>query len=168
MSHYVLELALWILLFFFVGCVLGYLARAILGVPDRPEPAEAVETPSQPVLPPEAKPEAAPSIEPAQMAVAPASLRMERPKGLEAPRDGKPDDLQRISGIGPKNEKILHTLGFYHFDQIAVWTPEQIGWVDDHLKFNGRIGREEWVEQAKLLADGAFDEFEKRYGSAKA
>ena len=83
------------------------------------------------------------------------------------PRDGKPDELQRISGVGPKNEKILHTLGFFHFEQIASWSGEHIAWVDDHLKFNGRVVREEWVEQAKLLAAGAEDEFEERFGAKK-
>lgn len=90
--------------------------------------------------------------------------RMERPRGLAEPRAGKPDDLQRISGIGPKNEKILHSLGFFHFDQIAVWSAEQVAWVDDHLRFNGRITREHWIEQAELLARGAEDEFAARFG----
>ncbi|NJM30714.1 MAG: hypothetical protein HC855_11990 [Rhizobiales bacterium] len=74
-------------------------------------------------------------------------------------------ELQRISGVGPKNESVLHTLGFFHFDQIAAWTSEQIAWVDDHLKFNGRIGREEWVKQAGLLAEGRNAEFERLYGT---
>ncbi len=82
------------------------------------------------------------------------AARMERPKGMASARDGKPDDLQQISGIGPKNEKILHTLGFFHFDQLAAWGQGEVAWVDDHLKFNGRITREKWVEQATLLAAG--------------
>ena len=94
--------------------------------------------------------------------------RMERPRGLDAPRGGKPDDLLLIRGIGPKNQKILHTLGFFHFDQIAAWTAEQIDWVDDHLKFNGRIGREEWVEQARLLHAGNDEEFERRFGAKRS
>jgi len=62
--------------------------------------------------------------------------------------------LKKISGIGPKIEGILNGLGVYHFDQIAAWTPENITWVDGHLKFKGRIGRENWLEQAKTLAGG--------------
>ncbi len=88
-----------------------------------------------------------------------------KPKGLPAPRSGKADNLQRLNGIGPKYEKILHSLGFYHFDQIADWTPRQVEWVDNHLNFNGRIKREEWLRQAKLLADGKTAEFAKDYGS---
>ena len=91
------------------------------------------------------------------------ATRMERPRGLSEARGGKADDLQRISGIGPKNEKILHSLGFFHFDQISVWTVEQVAWVDDHLRFNGRIGREKWIEQAELLAKGDDAEFERRF-----
>ena len=90
---------------------------------------------------------------------------MERPKGLTAARGGKPDNLQRISGIGPKNEAILHNLGFFHFDQIAAWTESQVAWVDDHLRFGGRIKREEWIKQAGLLAAGKEEEFTKLYGT---
>lgn len=88
------------------------------------------------------------------------------PKGLPAPRGGSPDPLQRISGVGPKIEGMLHDLGFFHFDQIAGWTEEQERWVDGHLKFKGRIGRDEWVKQARLLADGKEEEFASLYGKS--
>jgi predicted flap endonuclease-1-like 5' DNA nuclease len=91
--------------------------------------------------------------------------RMQRPKGLSSARGGKADKLQRISGIGPKNEKILHGLGFYHFDQIAEWTSKEIDWVEDHLRFGGRIKREEWTKQSRLLADGNETQFAKLYGT---
>jgi NADH-quinone oxidoreductase subunit E len=90
---------------------------------------------------------------------------MERPKGISSARGGKADKLQRISGVGPKNEKVLHNLGFFHFDQISAWTPAEIEWVDDHLKFNGRIKREEWTKQCKLLAAGKEEEFSKLFGT---
>ena len=91
--------------------------------------------------------------------------KMQRPKGIASARGGKADDLQRISGIGPKNEKILQGLGFFHFDQIAAWTSKEIDWVEDHLRFGGRITREEWTKQARLLADGKETEFTKLYGT---
>ncbi|MGR3434777.1 MAG: NADH-quinone oxidoreductase subunit E [Shimia sp.] len=76
-----------------------------------------------------------------------------RPEALDGPRDGRADDLQRISGIGPKLEGLCHRLGFYHFDQIANWTVEEIAWVDSNLEgFRGRVTRDEWVAQAKALA----------------
>ena len=77
-----------------------------------------------------------------------------RPEGLSAAREGGPDDLKRIKGVGPKLEALLHTLGFYHFDQVAAWTSAEIAWVDDNLEgFKGRVTRDEWVAQARALAD---------------
>jgi NADH-quinone oxidoreductase subunit E len=78
----------------------------------------------------------------------------QRPKGLETPRDDQADDLQRIKGIGPVNARNLQALGVFHFDQIAVWTREQIRWVGTYLSFPGRIDREQWVAQADKLAHG--------------
>ncbi len=73
---------------------------------------------------------------------------------LDAPDGGKGDDLKRISGVGPKLEKTLNALGVYHYRQIAAWTAEDIAWVDDNLKFKGRIERDDWIGQAKTLAEG--------------
>ena len=76
-----------------------------------------------------------------------------RPEALSGPRDGRPDDLQRIKGVGPALEKLCHSLGFYHFDQIAHWTDEEVAWVDQNLEgFKGRVTRDQWVAQAKELA----------------
>ncbi|TIP84028.1 MAG: NADH-ubiquinone dehydrogenase, partial [Mesorhizobium sp.] len=35
---------------------------------------------------------------------------------------------------------------------IAAWTPEEIAWVDDYLSFKGRVGRDNWLGQAAVLA----------------
>jgi NADH-quinone oxidoreductase subunit E len=78
----------------------------------------------------------------------------DRPLALEAPREGGPDDLQRIKGVGPVNEKHLHELGVFHFDQIASWVRTEIRWVGTYLSFPGRIDREQWVVQAAKLAAG--------------
>lgn len=201
MGHYLIELAVWLLIAFFIGCLVGWFLRRIFGSSSRKPETEPVratwretETPPAPVTAPvapvaqsepvpepvsrmapapiaSAEPEEAvvpaPATPPAEVAAAamPLTARMERPKGLSEARGGKPDNLQRISGIGPKNEKILHNLGVFHFDQIASWTAEQVSWVDDHLKFNGRIGREQWIEQARLLAEGKEDEFRTLFGT---
>ena len=88
-----------------------------------------------------------------------------KPQGLTAARGGKADDLKQIKGIGPKLEKLCNSLGFYHFDQIATWTPAEIAWVDENLEgFKGRVTRDTWVAQAKLLAAGGETEFSKRVG----
>jgi len=80
---------------------------------------------------------------------------MRQPEALEAPRAGKADDLKVIDGIGPKIEAMLHSMGFYHFDQLANWTAEEIAWVDSQLTaFKGRMIREKWVEQARDILKG--------------
>ncbi|MBI1362143.1 MAG: hypothetical protein GC155_17855 [Alphaproteobacteria bacterium] len=76
----------------------------------------------------------------------------EKPATLSAPRGGRADNLKEIAGIGPKLEKMLHSLGVYHFDQLAGWTPAEIEWVNSAISFRGRIERERWVEQAQQLA----------------
>jgi NADH-quinone oxidoreductase subunit E len=60
---------------------------------------------------------------------------------------------------------VLHNLGFSHFAQIAQCTPAEIVGVDDHLKSHGRIKREEWTKQCKLLAAGKEEEFNKLFGT---
>ena len=67
-----------------------------------------------------------------------------------------------LKGVGPKLEETLNELGFYHYDQIAAWTPEQVAWVDARLKFKGRIERDGWIGQAAKLAAGEETEFAKR------
>ena len=160
MSHYLLELVLWMLLAFFIGCILGYLLRLMLGGAE----TEAAEPAAAEAAPLPVAHTAAP-MAPKAIEVAAVAGKMERPKGISKAREGKADRLQKISGVGPKNEKVLHNLGFFHFDQIAAWTPAEIEWVDDHLKFNGRIKREEWTKQCKLLAAGKEEEFSKLFGT---
>lgn len=91
-----------------------------------------------------------------------AELPGQRPAGLVAARDDTPDDLKLIKGIGRQNEGRLHGLGIWHFEQIAGWAPENVEWVGGYLAFPGRIEREDWVGQAKLLAAGTETEFARR------
>jgi len=77
-----------------------------------------------------------------------------RPAGITAARGGAPDRLQRVKGIGPVNEGKLNQLGIFHFDQIAAWTRPEIRWVGTYLAFPGRIDREDWTGQARVLASG--------------
>ncbi len=86
-----------------------------------------------------------------------------KPETLTGPRGGAADDLKRIKGIGPKMEKLCNSLGFWHFDQIAKWTESEVAWVDANLEgFNGRVTRDEWVAQAKLLAEGGETAFSQK------
>jgi predicted flap endonuclease-1-like 5' DNA nuclease len=77
-----------------------------------------------------------------------------RPAGLAAPRNSVPDDLQRVRGIGKKNEELLNSLGIFHFGQIAAWTPAEVRWVAGHIAFPERIERDDWIGQATVLATG--------------
>ena len=92
-----------------------------------------------------------------------AAAKPKKPRALKAPRKGGADDLKMIKGVGPKLEALLHSLGFYHFDQVAGWTEAELAWVDDNLEgFKGRASRDGWIDQARRLAEGGETEFSKR------
>lgn len=94
---------------------------------------------------------------------APAAGEGTKPKTMKAPRKAGADDLKLIKGVGPKLEALLHSMGFYHFDQIAKWSSEEVTWVDQNLEgFKGRVTRDDWVAQAAILADGGETEFSNR------
>jgi NADH-quinone oxidoreductase subunit E len=102
---------------------------------------------------------------PQKPAAASAAASLEdknRPAGIARP--AKPDDLKMISGVGPKIEGILHSLGIYTFEQVSKWKKAEREWVDGYLKFKGRIEREDWVKQAKALAKGGEAEYIKVFG----
>ena len=74
------------------------------------------------------------------------------PTLLKRAEFGKKDNLQEIAGIGPKLERSLNKLGVYYYWQIAAWNKRDIRAVDANLEaFRGRIERDDWVRQAKLL-----------------
>ncbi len=85
-----------------------------------------------------------------------------RPAGIEKP--AAVDDLQLISGVGPKIEGTLHSLGIYTYAQVASWKKAEREWVDGYLSFHGRIEREDWVKQAKALAKGGVAEYIRVFG----
>src|SRR5690606_12083728 len=86
----------------------------------------------------------------------------DRPAGIARPE--RPDDLKLISGIGPKSEAILHSLGVFTFAQVAAWEKAEREWVDGYLRFGGRIEREDWVGQARALAKGGEAEYIRVFG----
>lgn len=65
------------------------------------------------------------------------------------------DDLKRIRGVGVVIEKKLNAMGVHSYAQIAEWTEADIEKVNGILDFSGRIERENWIEQAKMLAASA-------------
>ncbi|MEJ1161401.1 NADH-quinone oxidoreductase subunit NuoE [Prosthecomicrobium sp. N25] len=129
------------------------------------KPAEAVvaeaPAPAAPAPAPAAKAEekpAAPAPAPEKPAAAPAETVADefKPEMLTGPRAGaEADDLKLIWGVGPKLEAMLHSMGVWHFDQIAAWTDMNLKWVDQNLgAFRGRAVRDKWIDQAKKLASG--------------
>jgi NADH-quinone oxidoreductase subunit E len=87
---------------------------------------------------------------------------------LKQARDGKPDDLKKLKGVGPKLEATLHELGFFHFDQVASWGRKRSPGSTAELKFKGRIERDDWIEQAKDALRRRRTEFSKRVEAAKS
>ncbi|MBZ9819336.1 NADH-quinone oxidoreductase subunit E [Mesorhizobium sp. CA4] len=85
-----------------------------------------------------------------------------RPAGIERP--ATVDDLKLISGVGPKIEGTLHSLGIYTFAQVASWKKAEREWVDGYLNFRGGIERDDWVKQAKALAKGGVAEYIRVFG----
>ena len=72
------------------------------------------------------------------------------------------DDLKRIRGIGVLIEKKLNSLGVTTYEQVANWTNADIDRISQILDFKGRVERESWVEQARILASGGQTDFSRK------
>ena len=140
-----------------------------------PQPAVAAPAPDlDPPPPPQPDPAPAlapePQPAPAQDSAPPVrdvshlrSVRSEALRGQATPRpSGTIDDLKRIRGVGVLIEKKLNSLGVTSYDQVANWTGADIERVSQILDFKGRIERENWIEQARILATGGQTEFSRR------
>lgn len=146
-------------------------ASASVVKPSTPLPGEAelaarkgtwkYEAPAAEKKPAKKKP-AAKKKAPAKEEAAPAAASGDAPMLYDAPPAEGADDLKLISGVGPKLEQTLNEIGIYRFDQVAAWGPSDIAYVDDRLRFKGRIERDDWMSQAKILAEGGETEFSKR------
>ena len=96
-------------------------------------------------------------------AAKPAAKAAAKPAVLAKARAGGADNLKMIKGVGPVLEKALHTTGVFHFDQVGAWTKADAEWFDDNVKgANGRVIRDGWVKQAKILAKGGTTELSAR------
>ena len=119
----------------------------------------------------------APPPQPQQTRTDFAALRSVRSAAYQAPdaeaaprvgaqsrvlRSAQLEDLKRIRGIGVLIEKRLNQLGVVAYEQIANWTAQDIDRISQSLDFKGRIERENWVEQAQILASGGATEFSRR------
>jgi len=142
----------------------GKLAAALDDTPpDEPTPdvrpvniRPAVKAVAKPAA--ESKPVVEKKARPKLTVVAPVSAPMPATKPAPAAkakpvtRTAKADDLKLIAGIGPKLEQVLNAKGIRSFAEIAGWSDEEIARLDAELGFNGRIGRDDWTGQAKILA----------------
>ncbi|AZL61013.1 NADH:ubiquinone oxidoreductase [Tabrizicola piscis] len=146
-----------------LGGGVAAVAGLVLGMPwgaSAPAPMPAAKAPA-------AKPSAAPVAEavvaPAAFVSAPVAAASAGPLRLKAARAGVADDLKEIEGIGPAMEKLVNELGFYHFDQIASWSDADVALVDAEMKgFKGRITRDKWVAQAKIIVTEGLEAFRER------
>ncbi len=132
-------------------------------------PPVAATTPPEPEVstPLTAVPEAAKLVEEeAAPAPAPAPVPTPAPTPAPAPATASAaDDLSRIKGVGPKLVTMLREQGITSFAQIAVWDDATIDRIDAGLgRFQGRIRRDNWTEQAKLLAADDIAGYEGRFG----
>jgi len=86
-----------------------------------------------------------------------------RARLFEAP-SGRRDDLKLIAGVGPVLEQALNEIGITTWSQLSGLTPEQIAALEGELGFPGRVGRDNWLEQAAVLARGGIEEYRKVFG----
>jgi predicted flap endonuclease-1-like 5' DNA nuclease len=81
------------------------------------------------------------------------------------PAKGPGDALTQLKGLGPKAASILADLGVTRFEQIASWNAADVAAIDAQMgAFKGRITRDRWIDQAKLLAKGDTEGFETEFG----
>ncbi len=93
-----------------------------------------------------------------------APVKAAAPAKEEAPKAKKPaakkaaksdgDDISQISGVGPVIVGKLNDAGITTFAQIAAWNDADVEAIEEKLSFKGRVGREDWIAQAKVLAKG--------------
>ena len=121
------------------------IARACIDGISRGQGAAGIDFGAEEAPVAEILPEAAPAAE---------DYATEHFELLAAPR-GAPDDLAKLTGVGPQIVKKLNEHGVFHYWQLAAMTPEEVTKLDADLKFNGRIARDNWVDQAKALLAAA-------------
>lgn len=69
------------------------------------------------------------------------------------------DDLQRINDISAFDEAKLNALGIYRFNQIGAFSSKDTLMVNESIEvFEGRIDREQWVQQAQQLQASSMEE----------
>ncbi|MES2698643.1 MAG: hypothetical protein V4647_03415, partial [Pseudomonadota bacterium] len=118
--------------------------QALIDAP--PAAVPHVEVGFVPLMEPDATIVAMPAPEPA---LAPAPAPVQAAPAAAPAAAATADDLLLIKGLGPKLRAQMADLGITTFAQIAAWSEADIDRIDAQLgRFQGRIRRESWVEQA--------------------
>ncbi len=74
----------------------------------------------------------------------------------------KKDDLKKVEGIGPKIEQLLYAEGIYTWNDLAQTKVEVIQMILDKAGPRYRMHNPgTWPEQARMAAEGKWDELEK-------
>ena len=112
-------------------------------------------------LPADPSPATAPTAQPhAEITAAPAPL--DTPVSAPAFADGP---VTQLKGLGPKVATQLGALGVTTVGQMAALSESEAQSIDAQLgNFTGRMGRDRWIEQARLLAAGDKAGFEAVFG----
>lgn len=71
-------------------------------------------------------------------------------KGFKKPK-GEPDDLTKIKGIDGDLAARLKQVNCYKYEQIANFSDDDIANVDEALKLNGKIEKDNWIDSARAL-----------------
>jgi predicted flap endonuclease-1-like 5' DNA nuclease len=139
---------------------------AAMVTPPAPSPMPA-PAPTPPASAAESSEAASAAAERNQILAGMRSVRSEAYRGEDhfapPPSARAPDDLKRIRGIGVLLERKLNAMGVTSYEQIANWTADDVGTVNNKLEFKGRIERENWIEQARILASGGHTDFSRRF-----
>lgn len=110
-----------------------------------------------PVAPPPAEAPAAPAVAPAPPPLA-DTLPATPPLAAEPP-------LTTLKGLGPKAASMLGERGIASIADLAALSPDQAATLDAELgPFAGRMSRDRWHEQARLLSRGDKAGYEAIFG----
>lgn len=134
-------------------------AQKAAGILPEGESAPAAEAPAPPPVEtvlPAAQSETFTPAEPTSLAAAVEAAP--EPKRIKA--SGK-DDLKIVEGIGPKIERILHEAGITTFAQLAEASVSRLDEILREANLRNIADPGTWPEQAKLLAAGDMEAFNK-------
>lgn len=121
------------------------------------------EPAAKPVPMAEAAPEQA---EPERATEPPAAVLPDSPAPVGT-SEGRP--LTLLKGLGPRAAARLGELGVGSVEELAALSDAQVEAIDAQMgALTGRIARDRWVEQARLLAAGDVAGFEAAFGKLGA